>query len=150
MKKAFTFIELLFIIVILGILAATAIPKLNATRNDAEIAKGATNIITVINDCATYYSSKGDFTDIKDMTNVPLDNDGNYYVRGEKCLNFSLDTTYVKVEKVGTSNICKNVLNFPTVVTTLTGKADTSNNTITDISNSDIIYVQIGSSKVVF
>lgn len=42
MKKfssAFTMIELVFIIVILGILAGIAIPRLAATRNDAQVAK---------------------------------------------------------------------------------------------------------------
>ena len=38
MKKAFTMIELIFVIVILGILASVALPRLAATREDAEIA----------------------------------------------------------------------------------------------------------------
>lgn len=38
-KKAFTMLELVFVIVVLGILASIAIPKLAATRDDAIEAK---------------------------------------------------------------------------------------------------------------
>lgn len=40
-------IELVFVIVVLGILAAVAIPKLAATRDDAMIAKGRANILAI-------------------------------------------------------------------------------------------------------
>jgi len=46
-KNAFTMIELVFVIVILGILAAVAIPKLAATRTDATIAKGRADIASI-------------------------------------------------------------------------------------------------------
>lgn len=47
MKQAFTMVELIFVIVVLGILAAIAVPKLAATRTDAEIAKGRSNIASI-------------------------------------------------------------------------------------------------------
>ncbi|MEN4052597.1 MULTISPECIES: prepilin-type N-terminal cleavage/methylation domain-containing protein [Sulfurimonas] len=46
-KKAFTMIEMVFVIVILGILAAIAIPKFAATRTDAQIAKGRSDISAI-------------------------------------------------------------------------------------------------------
>lgn len=47
MKKAFTMIELIFVIVVLGILAAVAIPKMAATRDDAQITKGRSDVSAI-------------------------------------------------------------------------------------------------------
>lgn len=44
---AFTMIELVFVIVVLGILAAVAIPRLAATRDDADIAKGRSDVAAI-------------------------------------------------------------------------------------------------------
>ena len=46
-KNAFTMIELVFVIVILGILASVAIPKFAATRTDAQISKGRSDISSI-------------------------------------------------------------------------------------------------------
>ncbi|MBU0719757.1 type II secretion system protein, partial [bacterium] len=46
-KNAFTMIELVFVIVVLGILAAIAIPKFATTRTDAIIAKGRADISSI-------------------------------------------------------------------------------------------------------
>ena len=46
-RKAFTMIELIFVIVVLGVLAAIAVPKLAATREDAIIAGGRANILAI-------------------------------------------------------------------------------------------------------
>ena len=46
-RNAFTMIELIFVIVILGVLASIAIPKLAATRDDAIVAKGRANVLAI-------------------------------------------------------------------------------------------------------
>ncbi len=47
MKKAFTMIELVFVIVILGILASVAVSKMAATRGDAQIVKGKSQVSAI-------------------------------------------------------------------------------------------------------
>ncbi|MCI6178682.1 MAG: type II secretion system GspH family protein [Campylobacter sp.] len=76
MKKGFTMIELIFVIVILGILASVAIPRLAATREDAEISATVANLRTLVSDVTAYYTAKGEFptsTKWSEITNVPLD-----------------------------------------------------------------------------
>ena len=79
MKKGFTMIELIFVIVILGILASVAIPRLAGTREDAEISTAVANLRTLLSDAASYYAVKGDFKDAAgadakwtEITSVPL------------------------------------------------------------------------------
>ncbi|MDY4860579.1 MAG: type II secretion system protein, partial [Campylobacter sp.] len=83
MKKGFTMIELIFVIVILGILASVAIPRLAATREDAEISAAVANLRTLVSDVTAYYTAKGEFdtntngTKWSEITNVPLTNAAN-------------------------------------------------------------------------
>ena len=73
-RSGFTMIELIFVIVILGILASVAIPKLAATRDDAKVSKALNELAMIKGDMATYYTSHGTYTAAKvaDVTNVPL------------------------------------------------------------------------------
>ena len=47
MKQAFTMIELVFVIVVLGILAMVAVPRMNGMTTDASIARGQADVATI-------------------------------------------------------------------------------------------------------
>ena len=89
MKKAFTMIELIFVIVILGILAAVAIPKLAATRADAEVSKIAQNVMTGASEIASYAMSNAKTADdLKIMSNAManLESSGNAVLTNKKAV----------------------------------------------------------------
>ncbi len=63
MRQAFTMIELVFVIVILGILAVVAVPKLSATRDDARISAMAHTLSAATTEIASYATAQGTLPD---------------------------------------------------------------------------------------
>ena len=101
-------IELIFVIVILGILASVAVPRLASTREDAEISATVANLRTLISDASSYYVANGTFkpkgkdANWRDITNVPL-RDGKNLVQGNtaasKAVHLSASgTNCIKIE----------------------------------------------------
>jgi len=80
MRKAFTMIELIFVIVIIGILAAVAIPKLSATREDAKITTLISHAKKTLDDFQAFYTSQGNgrwiSVSVVEATDVPLEKSG--------------------------------------------------------------------------
>jgi general secretion pathway protein G len=70
-RKAFTMLELVFVIVIIGVLSAVAIPKFAVNRDDAVIAKGK-NIVSSVRSAIAMERQKrilkGDFTKISKLS----------------------------------------------------------------------------------
>ena len=81
-KSAFTMIEMVFVIVILGILAAVAIPRLSATRTDAVISKARADISSIRSAIMTERQTrliKGMSSFIPTGTGTYVGTDGNTY-----------------------------------------------------------------------
>ena len=167
MKKGFTMIELIFVIVILGILASVAIPRLAATREDAEISAAVANLRTLVSDATAYYTAKGEFGSAKwnEITNVPLTKqDGgaigdttattNAYLKVgdvKDCIDVQMaerqNTTPAHIKftkKTGVNNgVCKQVLDSDPLKAYFTS-------TVTGVTNSNGGAIAIGSSTSVY
>lgn len=118
-RVGFTMIELIFVIVILGILAAVAIPKLSATRDDAKLVKAAGEISQAITDIGAYYTAHGKMGTSKQMTNVKFDDENmsngvNYEVGAAvNCVKFktTADGNLTVEDGDGSSSFCTKVRN---------------------------------------
>jgi len=70
MRAGWTVIELIFIIVIIAILAATALPRLAATRDDAKLAADISNMAVCIKDSASQYMATGSIGNSQACDNI--------------------------------------------------------------------------------
>lgn len=155
MKKAFTMIELIFVIAVIGVLAAIAIPRISATRDDAALAKSMTDIAVAIQDINAYYVSQGklalDTTNktvkFREMTNAgTIDSSGalGFLVKDDECLVFAKNydkETNLRV-KVSEQGLCKRLWETP--------EFKKFRETIKPAQGATPAYIEFGASRVAF
>jgi len=135
MKSAFTMIELIFVIVILGILAAVAIPKFAATRDDATTAALATQVKEAMEEFIGYYTAQGgeiNFSEIpqnktsqivfNELINkgwVEVKDDNHSVLYSDKknktvCVNYYTDGARIEVDANSSNNstLCEDIKRF--------------------------------------
>ena len=109
LRAAWTVIELIFVIIIIGILAALALPRMSATRDDAKLSTTVHNMGVCINDTGTHFVATGlDYNDTVHPTACDLDNtrcyDFTYAING---VDFNVTTNATRevycadIENVG-------------------------------------------------
>ena len=172
MKKGFTMIELIFVIVILGILASVAIPRLAGTKADAEISAAVANLRTLVSDLNTYYVAKGSFengtattgagsitTTWDKVTNVPvsaptnsLASNTSLRVGGVNCIDFLITKEngnlpayfiFAKNSTGGNNPVCREVQKSPSLAHYFTSRVPEVTATTTDNGKG---FIAIGSN----
>ena len=92
-------IELIFVIVIIGILASVAIPRIAATRDDAKVVEVVQSGVQAIHNLGMSYASKDDFSnytlaearDDAECFDFNASNDGNVTVHLKStCVNSNI------------------------------------------------------------
>ena len=84
-RKGFTLIELLIVVVIIGILAAIAIPKFAATKDKAKLASVKTDLRNVMTAQEAYfsdYATYGTFAQLQTASNFSLSSGNTMTVTG--------------------------------------------------------------------
>lgn len=75
-KMAFTLIEMIFVIVILGILSSMMISRIMAARDDAKISLALSHVGQLVSEITIYYTSMAHFSgDLSEMSSI---HDANY------------------------------------------------------------------------
>ena len=106
--KGFTMIELIFVIVILGVLGAIAVPRLAATRDDAEVVRAAQSIVMSLGDMIGYYTSQGSYSaDFANMTNVT----NPIMAKGSVCATYTYNSSSQITLTKGYDGLCATVWN---------------------------------------
>ena len=81
-KRAFTMVELMVVVLIVGILAAVAVPLMSGRIDSSKWSEGKAAMGTIASALRSYAAEKGSFTTAPTLANVGLadnDLDGTYF-----------------------------------------------------------------------
>ena len=101
-RKGFTLIELLIVVVIIGILAAIAIPKFAATKDKAKLASVKTDVRNLMTSQEAYFSdfaTYGSYANIQAASNFSLSS-GNTAAVGPAASGYTITITNSTITSV--------------------------------------------------
>ena len=78
-NKAFTLIEILIVVLIIGSLAAIAVPKYQKAVDKARAAEAITILKNITEAQEVYYLANGEYTDDLENLDIKINLDGNYF-----------------------------------------------------------------------
>ena len=120
MKSAFSLLEIIFVIVIFGIVASFAVPKFMDTKDSAQVTTIKRDINTAINSIQSYYLLNQKIEKISDTMTISSDNwliedlkisDKNSCLSLEvKTATSGLKTIELVVDTKKETNICKKII----------------------------------------
>ena len=114
LKKGFTLLELVFVIAILGIIAAFAIPKLLDSRGDAIVSTVKQDVATISTSIQSYYMINNGISKITDAVNIndklwQVSNKSiKYSVKGIDCITMTVSGSDLVINiDSNSSEICQ-------------------------------------------
>lgn len=120
MKPAFSLLEIIFVIVIFGIVASFAVPKFMDTKDSAQVTTIKRDVNTAINSIQSYYLLNQKIEKISDTMTISSDNwliedlkisDKNSCLSLEvKTATSGLKTIELVVDTKKETNICKKII----------------------------------------